>query len=178
MPVQLQEPALRLMTFAEQNRRDDLVAPFIEDLICTPIERLAQADYVVDVLEPLLARHTEDIELFRTRLVVDGDAMGYDLLDQPPRAYNKFIPYYHFPKVAYLVGISIGPGGSIKLGAGYNPWLPPRGRVHDIAGLCEEHGGGGHPYVGGVTFGPQQADEARRVQAWMLSVFRGETAPP
>jgi hypothetical protein len=177
IPVRLEEPALRLMTFAEQNRRSELVEPFIEDLIRTPIAKLAQARYVVDVLDPLLVRHEEDIELFRQRLHVSGDAMGYELLDQPPRAYNKFIPYYHFPRVGYLVGLSVGPDGSIKLSAGYNPWLPTSARRFDISTLCERHGGGGHPYVGGVTFGPDQQQEARRVQAWMLSVFRGETPP-
>lgn len=177
IPVDLAEPALQLMTFAEQNRRAELVAPFIEDLITTPIDTLAEATYVTDVLEPLLSRHRGDIELFRRRLQVDGDAMGYALLDQPPRAYNKFIPYFHFPKVAYLVGLSIGPDGAIKLSAGYNPWLPTDGREFDIAALCERHGGGGHPYVGGVTFAPDRAEDALAVQAWMLSVFRGQSAP-
>jgi hypothetical protein len=177
VPVKLQEPALRLMTFAEQNRRVELVEPFIEDLIRTPIAKLAKARYVTEVLEPLLVRHEADIDLFLGRLHVHGNAMSYELLDQPPRAYNKFIPYFHFPRVAYLVGLSIGPDGAIKLSAGYNPWLPTTDRHFDIAALCERHGGGGHPYVGGVTFGPEQQAEARRVQAWMLAVFRGE-APP
>ena len=175
--VELAEPALQLMTFAEQNRRAELVTPFIEDLITTPIVKLASASYVTQVLEPLLLRHRGDIELFRQRLQVQGDAMGYALLDQPPRAYNKFIPYFHFPNVAYLVGLSIGPDGTVKLSAGYNPWLPTRDRKFDIAALCEKHGGGGHPYVGGITFAPDRAEEALRVQAWMLSVFRGQTPP-
>lgn len=178
MPVRLTEPALRLMTFAEQNDRPDLVAPFIEDLARTPIAELAEARYVVEALRPVLARQELDVELFARRIAQQGGVLEYDLLDQPPRAYNKFIPYYHHPRAPYLVGVSVGPDGSIKLSAGYNPWLPPEERRHDIAGLCEAHGGGGHPYVGGISFAPGEEERALKVKAWMAAVLRGDAPPP
>lgn len=179
MPVALSEPALQLMTFAEQALRDpDVIARFVRDLITQPIDRLATAQYVVDALAPALARHTDDIELIRQRLSVADGVMEYRLLDQPPRAYNKFIPYYHHPKARYLVGISVGPEGKLKLSAGYNPWLDPALREHDLSVLCERFGGGGHPYVGGITFDATSVDDAMAAHAWIVEVLRGQRAAP
>jgi hypothetical protein len=177
MPVALEQPALRLMTFVEHNRDPDLASRFIIDLLEHPLETLAEARYVVDALRPALDRHRRDIELFRSRCRVHDGVAQYDLLDQPPRAYNKFIPYYLHPKVRYLVGLSQGPDGRIKLIAGYNPWLPRTDREHDISSLCERFEGGGHPYVGGVSFAPEQSEAALRAQAWMVAVLRGQRAP-
>lgn len=177
MPVALEEPALRLMTFVEQNRDPDLGARFILDLLAHPLHKLADAGYVVRTLRPALERHRHDIALLRRRCRVRDGVAEYDLLDQPPRAYNKFIPYYLHPKARYLVGLSHGPDGRIKLIAGYNPWLPASEREHDISALCERFEGGGHPYVGGVSFAVEDPQPALDAQAWMLSVLRGERAP-
>jgi hypothetical protein len=177
LPVLLEQPALRLMTFVEHNRDLDAASRFITDLLEHRIEKLAQARYVVDALEPALDRHRRDIELFRTRCAVADGVAQYELLDQPPRAYNKFIPYYLHPRIRYLVGLSQGPDGQIKLTAGYNPWLPRSEREHDISSLCEKFEGGGHPYVGGVSFSADQSEAALEAQAWILSVLRGHSSP-
>ena len=177
MPVALEHPALRLMTFVEQNRDREAASRFILDLLEHPLEKLAKARYVVDTLAPALERHERDIALMRRRCRVDDGVAQYDLLDQPARAYNKFIPYYLHPKVRYLVGLSQGPDGRIKLIAGYNPWLPRGQREHDISVLCERFDGGGHPYVGGVSFGPEEAQAALAAQSWIVSVLRGQRSP-
>jgi hypothetical protein len=177
MPVALEQPALRLMTFVEQNRDREHASGFIRDLLEHPFEKLAQARYIVETLEPALDRHRQDIELLRRRCRIEDGVGEYDLLDQPPRVYNKFIPYYLHPKVRYLVGLSRAPDGRIKLIAGYNPWLPRSGREHDIAALCERFEGGGHPYVGGVSFAPEEPQAAQEAQSWILSVLRGRRAP-
>ncbi|MGH1340724.1 MAG: hypothetical protein ACRBN8_04180 [Nannocystales bacterium] len=160
MPVELDEPALQLMTFVEQNRDPTRINRFIPDLLDTPFAQLAQTDYVRTVVDPALEIHRRDIELMRSRVQVDGDVATYDFSDQPPRAYNKFIAYSLHPQIHYLVGVSRGPDGGLKLSAGYNPWLPAEARAHDIAALCERLGGGGHPYVGGASFAADAGDAA------------------
>lgn len=174
MPVELSEPALQLMTFVEQNRDPATAARFITDLLQRPLQELAQADYVQGVVGPALRKHRRDIELMRQRCMVRDGVAEYDLSDQPPSAYNKFIAYYLHPEIKYLVGVSTGPDGRIKLSAGYNPWLPAGERQYDIAALCEQLGGGGHPYVGGVSFAAENAKPARDAQAFIASVLRGE----
>lgn len=177
MPVALNEAALRLMTFVEHNRDTGHAELFIRDLLQTPLGKLAEAEYVRRTLDPALERHREDIELMRRRCKVEAGVGEYNLLDQPPRSYNKFIPYYLHPGIRYLVGVSIGPDGNIKLSAGYNPWLPARAREFDVSALCERFGGGGHPYVGGVSFAADAYDAALDAQAFILSVLRGERNP-
>lgn len=176
MPVLLEEPALRLMTFAEQSAERGLITRFAEDLLARPLAELAAAEYVERTLAPVLAQHRHDIELLRERCRLRGDVVEYDLLDQPPRIYNKFIAYYHHPRARYVVGTSIGPDGTPKLTAGYNPWLPADAREHGLAELCERFGGGGHPFVGGVSFGPAQEHRAREAQAFIAAVLRGDRA--
>jgi nanoRNase/pAp phosphatase (c-di-AMP/oligoRNAs hydrolase) len=177
VPVELEEPAMRLMTFVEQNRNASYVQRFIEDLLTVPLEKLAREPYVQSVVQPALELHRRDIELMRERCEVTDGVASYDLSDQPPRAYNKFIAYYLHPEVRYLVGISRGPEGRIKLSAGYNPWLPASEREHDIAALCEKFDGGGHPYVGGVSFRADDGENAAEAQAFIAEVLRGERAP-
>jgi nanoRNase/pAp phosphatase (c-di-AMP/oligoRNAs hydrolase) len=46
------------------------------------------------------------------------------------------------------------------LSIGYNPWSPAP-RRHDIAAICERHGGGGHPVVGAISLTADRAEEAR-----------------
>ncbi len=177
MPVLLAEPALRLMTFAEHNPDTTLLPRFVDDLLNVPLAKVADTDYVRAGLGPVLARHRDDIELLRERCEDRGGVVEYDLLDQPPRIYNKFIAYHHHPEARYVVGNTIGPDGHPKLTAGYNPWLPTEDREHNIADLCERFGGGGHPFVGGVSFGTGDLPEARAARAWIAAVLRGDQAP-
>src|SRR5262249_33224761 len=95
MPVALAHPALRLMTFAEHNRDMSLAARFIGDLVARPIAEIAGDEYVSDTLAPVLVRHQGDIDLLAQRCDAQLGVVVFNLLDQPPRAYNKFIPYYH-----------------------------------------------------------------------------------
>jgi len=176
MPVLLTEPALLLMTFVENNHDRELGARFISDLLTHPLTELAAADYVQQLLRPRLEQNRHDIRLIREASVLEDDVLHYSLIDQPVRAYNKFIPYYHHPRVRYVVALTRGPDCRIKLTAGYNPWLPRDAREHSMAALLEPHGGGGHPYVAGCTFGADEEDRALAVQRAITAVLRGNHA--
>jgi hypothetical protein len=171
--VTLEVPALRVMTFVENNRDPRLAAAFIEDLAREPLDRLSQARYVREVVEPVLERHRDDIDLLGRRCRVRDGVVEFEVLDGPGRAYNKFIPYYHHPAARYVVGLVSGPDDRLRLTVGYNPWLPAEQREHDIASLCENFDGGGHPFVGGASFAPGERDRARQAKAWVTSVLRG-----
>ncbi len=174
--IELSEPALRIMTFVENNREPDQVRTFITDLGHVPLERLAGASYVRQVVDPIVDRHRSDIALLGERCRARAGIVEFELLDQPGRAYNKFIPYYHHPSARYVVGLLTGPDGRIRLTVGYNPWLPKDQREHDVAALCERFAGGGHPYVGGATFAPDDAERARQARDFVSAVLRGAAA--
>lgn len=170
--VHLQSPALQLMTFAEHNDDPLLLPRFVDDLSTRSFDWIVRADYVQRTIAPVLAQHRLDVELIGRRARVHQGVLELDLLDQPGRAYNKFITYYHHPRVHYAVGATIGPRGNPTLSAGYNPWRPAEQRQHDLAALCERFGGGGHPFVGGVTFEPGQEDRARTAATWIADALR------
>ena len=85
----------------------------------------------------------------------------FDVSDHDLEGYNKFIPYYLFPQATYCVGVSLSSYRS-KVSVGSNPWSP-KPRAHNLAALCERHGGGGHPVVGAISFAPDDLPKARRV---------------
>lgn len=174
IPVELDRPPMRLMTFVEHNSDPELAQAFVADLEQIPLATLAEASYVRAVVEPATDRHRQDIELMRHRCRVHDGVGIYDFSDQPPRSYNKFIAYYLYPELRYLVGLSTGPDGRFKISVGYNPWMPRGEREHDIALLCERFGGGGHAYVGGVSFSPQDPLAAHRAHEFIASVLRGQ----
>ncbi len=175
--VQLTEPALQLMTFAEHNGHQERIPQLVEDLLTRPFEQIVQAPYIRSVVEPILERHRLDIELIAERCELHDGVLEYDLLDQPPRIYNKFIAYHHHPEVRYVVGASIGPDGKPKLTAGYNPWLPNESREHNLADLCESFGGGGHPFVGGVSFEGRAEATAREAMRSIAATLRSAPEP-
>jgi hypothetical protein len=177
MPVLLAEPALQLMTFVESNQDLALVGPFIDDLRTRPLAEHASADYVQQIVRPRRLQNQDDLALIGRRADVADGVLSYALLDQPVRAYNKFIPYYHHPSVRYVVALTRGPDRRIRLTAGYNPWLPRDARQHSMAALLEPLGGGGHPYVGGCSFDADQEERALAVQRGLVDVLRG-VAPP
>jgi hypothetical protein len=177
MPVLLAEPALQLMTFVESNHDRALVGVFIDDLLTRPMAEHAAAAYVQAIVRPRRVQNQADLALIAERAEVAGGVLTYALLDQPGRAFNKFIPYVHHPGVRYVVTLSRAQDRRIKLTAGYNPWLPREAREHSMAALLEPHGGGGHPYVGGCSFAADEEERALAVQRALAAVLRGAAAP-
>lgn len=49
-----------------------------------------------------------------------------------------------------------------KLSIGYNPWAPIP-RKHNIAAICERHGGGGHPVVGAISLPASEVERAKKL---------------
>jgi hypothetical protein len=82
-----------------------------------------------------------------------------DLTDQLIESAGKFVTYALFPESAYSVLVTRSKS-KCKISIGYNPWSPVP-RTHNIAAICERHGGGGHPVVGAISLPADKLDEAR-----------------
>jgi hypothetical protein len=163
MAVELREPALRLMTWVENNRERELAERFIEDLVTRPLADIVAEPYVATALEPLLARHQKNIEAMRRLSKLDRGVAITDLLSEGTSAINKFIVYYLHPDARYAVTLLATPE-RYKISVGSNPW-PKSPRTHDIAKLCETYGGGGHPAVGAISLPKTDIEAARKVAA-------------
>jgi hypothetical protein len=96
----------------------------------------------------------------------------FDVAEYDMEGYNKFVPYYLFPQAVYTVSVSLASFRT-KISVGSNPWAaePPR---HNLATICEQYGGGGHPRVGAISFERNKVEEARRVAQEIAEELRGE----
>ena len=74
------------------------------------------------------------------------------------------------PWVAHI-DVLVTPQRS-KISVGFNPWSPVP-REHNIAEICERHGGGGHPVVGAISLRPDELGEARRIARDIAEELRG-----
>jgi hypothetical protein len=172
--VELAEPALRLMTWVENNQDPALKIRFIEDLLTRPLGDIANQPYVKDALAPILAAHHRAIDLMRARATYDRGVVSFDVADDGIAAMNKFIPYFLFPDTHYVVGVSLTPTRA-KVSVGSNPWKSARRSVN-IAELCERYGGGGHPVVGAVSLATTELPRARKAAQEIAETLR-QAAP-
>lgn len=168
--VELEEPAMKLMVVIEGTRDPDMSRRLIGELQEKSLREAAVLPWVTDAFRPLHERHLRAIELIRSRAECSDGTIFFDVSGHDVEGYNKFIPYYLFPQATYCVGISLSPYRA-KVSVGSNPWAP-RPRRHNLAQLCERHGGGGHPVVGAISFAPDELPKARRVAEEIVRELR------
>jgi hypothetical protein len=173
MPVELREPALRLMTVVEVHGSDGFLAPRIERLSrgATLDELAADAD-VAARLAPLLVQHEETLALIRDRARLESGVVLFDLVGVGGDRYNKFIPYWLFPEARYCVAVTAGKQRA-KVSVGSNPWAPVP-RTHDISAICARYGGGGHPVVGAVSLPPGEIERARTIAREVVGMLSSD----
>jgi hypothetical protein len=166
MAVELKEPALRLMTFIENNRDPALADRFIGDLVSRPLAEIVADPYVAGPLGPLLAQHQKNIETMRAVAHLEGGVVFFDLADRDVGPFNKFISYYLFPEARYAVGVTASSRAKISIGS--NPWSKVP-RTHEINKICERYGGGGHPVVGAISIPRGELPRARQIFADVIA---------
>ncbi|GAB4536170.1 MAG: hypothetical protein Tsb0020_51090 [Haliangiales bacterium] len=169
--VRLDLPATEIMTWIRHNKDGPSMHRYIREIIERPMEELAKERWIREPLEPLLVRHTQHIALIRERAVCDGDVVFVDLSHDDVGTYNSFVAYYLFPDVRYTVGV-VCDGRVVRITAGHNPWSG-KSREHNIASICERFGGGGHPFVGGVTMPAKMVDHGRSIARTIRSELMG-----
>ena len=99
------------------------------------------------------------MKLVEQRAKKQGIVVVVDVSDQLLDAAGKFVTYALYPESAYSILLSRSKS-KCKISIGYNPWSPVP-RRHNIAAICERHGGGGHPVVGAISLLASQVEEAK-----------------
>jgi hypothetical protein len=171
MPVEQKEPALRLMTWVENNRDQKLAVRFIEELVSKPLAEIAASPYVTEPLGPVLEQHTRNIEVMRELSRVEKGVAITDLTGHKLGGLNKFIVYYLHPDARYSVTV-LALGNKAKISVGSNPWSKVP-RTHNIAAICERYGGGGHPVVGAISVPGPDLEGARKIAAEVIATLQG-----
>jgi len=170
MAVELAEPALKLMTWVENNRDKKLAERFIEDLVTRPLADIAADPYVAVPLAPLLESHRTNLETVRRVAKQESGVVVTNLIPEGPGTVNKFIVYYLHPEAKYSVTL-LSLGERMKLSVGSNPW-PKTPRTHDISKLCERYGGGGHPAVGAISLSKNDMTRVEQVAAEVIAFLQ------
>ncbi|HYK89259.1 MAG TPA: phosphoesterase [Acidobacteriota bacterium] len=172
--VELHEPAMKLMMVIEGVRDSDRIRSLISEFQEKSLAEIMAIPWVQEAFRPLYERHCRSIEIIRKKAQCCDSTIFFDVSDYDLEGYNKFIPYYLFPQATYCVGVSLSSYRS-KISVGSNPWSP-HPRTHNLAALCERHGGGGHPVVGAISFAPDELPKARLIAQEIVRELRGAPA--
>jgi hypothetical protein len=158
MAVERKEPELRLMTLVEHMGDDAFLTKLVGRLLVAPLGEVAASPDLVEAYAPFGRAHEEFVELVRGRAKESGGVVLVNLTDRLLDVAGKFVTYALYPRSAYSIVVTRSKT-KCKLSIGYNPWsgVP---RTHDIAAICERHGGGGHAVVGAISLSADRAAEA------------------
>jgi hypothetical protein len=159
MAVAREDPVLHLMTVVEHGGDDAFLQAMVPRLLSEPLEQVARGKDVEAAYAPLSAQHQAFVDLVKQHAEVRGPVVLVDLSSVVVDVAAKFVTYALWPDSAYSVVLSRSTS-KCKISIGYNPWAPVA-RKHNIAAICERHGGGGHPVVGAISL---PADAVERAQ--------------
>lgn len=168
--VELNKPALHLMLVIESARDEQLLNKIIQDLQTKSLGEVASQDYITSIFDYYHQRHLRAIDIITQAANCDRGVIFFDVSAHDMEGYSKFIPYYLFSDALYSVGVSLSPQRA-KVSVGFNPWGKGE-RRHNLASICERYGGGGHPVVGAISFGPNELERARKVAAEIVAELR------
>jgi hypothetical protein len=159
--VDLGAPAMKLTLVIEGAKGSGIVQKVIRWMRSRSLESIVAEPEIQALYAPLYQRHLDSIDMIRGRAAQDDGVVFFDLTGYDLEGYNKFIPYYLFPKSIYTVSVSPSSFRT-KISVGSNPWTPEEPK-HNLASICERYGGGGHPRVGAISFEPGAVEQARKV---------------
>jgi hypothetical protein len=168
--VEMRDPAMQLSLVIEGSRAKDFVVNLIPKLATRPLSEVAALPEIRRDFDELYLRHRHAMEIIRERAELKQGVAYFDLSDQGPEGFNKFIPYYLFPEAVYTVAVSLSPERA-KVAVGSNPWNPTPKNAN-LASICERHGGGGHAKVAAISLPPTDLAEAREIGKQIAAELR------
>jgi hypothetical protein len=168
--VELGEPAMQLTLVIENAKGSVTVQQIIRWMRERSLAEIMREPSVQDLYKPLYETHLRSIDVIRSRAYPDHGVLYFDLTGLEIEGYNKFIPYYLFPKCTYTVSVS-NSSFRTKISVGSNPWAEETPK-HNLASICERYGGGGHPRVGAISLPPGDAAQARRIAGEIVAELK------
>lgn len=161
MAVAREEPVLHLMTVVEHKGDSNFLEQMVPRLLDQPLLDVAKANDIESAYAPLAAQHQTFVDLVKKHVEVRGPVVLVDLSAAVVDVAVKFVTYALWPESAYSVVLSRS-SSKCKISIGYNPWAPIA-RKHNIAAICERHGGGGHPVVGAISLPAADVERAQKI---------------
>jgi hypothetical protein len=170
--VEMASPAMKLTLIIESTQDSALIPRLIPLLTEMPLAEILEQPFVAALLPPLLERHSQALDLIRSRAEERDGTIFFDITDHLLEGFNKFIPYYLYPDAVYSIGLSKSSFRT-KVAVGSNPWTKTDpAKMANLAEICERYGGGGHARVGAVSFPPDQTGKARAAAQEIVAELR------
>jgi oligoribonuclease NrnB/cAMP/cGMP phosphodiesterase (DHH superfamily) len=168
--VEMPAPAMKLTLVIEGAKGSDTVRKMIGWMREKPLAEIVEQPEVQALFVPLYEQHLQSVDMIRETSKQDDGVVTFDLARYHVEGYNKFIPYYLFPQSSYTVSV-LRTDSRTKISVGSNPWSPKE-ITHNLASICEQYGGGGHPKVGAISMAPEALDQARKVAAEIVEILK------
>ncbi len=159
--IRVEEPALMLATVVEQKGSAELLGSLMPTLLEGGIAAAVESPLIRVPWGSIAEARARFAERVAQRGQPRGRVLVLDLGDEITDVPGKFFAYAQFPECVYTVTV-LRTKQQLKLSIGYNPWSSTP-RTHDIAAICRRYGGGGHPVVGGASFGKDELERVRAV---------------
>jgi len=150
---------------------DKLLRRLVQELLEKPLLEVANAPSVQRKYAPLGERHARFVERVRSRSEQRGPVILCDLTDAVVDVIGKFSTYALYPESEYSVIVGLLSNG-VKISVGFNPWAGAELKT-DISAICARWGGGGHPFVGGISFEKRDLEKARQVASEIADELAG-----
>ena len=174
MPVERSHPVLKLMTVVEHAGDDSFMSKMVPRFLMQSVEDIARSKEVERAYAPLAAEHAKYVELVKQKSELKGPVVFVDLSGATLEVAGKFVTYALYPDSVYSVVLSRSTS-KCKISIGYNPWCGTE-RTHNIAKICERHGGGGHPVVGAISTLAAEIEKATQIARDIVEELAGPPA--
>jgi hypothetical protein len=154
-------PVMQLASVVEHHGDSALLARLVPRLLEGPIETVAARSEHRSMFSKIRRRKAA----FRRRVQKTARELErvvlVDLSGSEVDSYGKFVTYALYPHAMYSVILARFENGA-RINVGYNPWSQ-QALDRDLSTICGRYGGGGHPFVGGISFPPEDVQRARHV---------------
>lgn len=155
------EPMMKLASVVEHQGNSHLLARLVPRLLEEPIDVVARRAEYRDAHRKILKKKAAFERRVRQSARTFERVVLVDLSSAELETYGKFVTYALYPQAMYSVILGRFENGA-RINVGYNPWSEQL-RDRDLSSICGRYGGGGHPFVGGISFPAHDLHRARSV---------------
>lgn len=154
-------PVMQLVSVVEHHGDGELIARLVPRLLEAPVEEVAKRSEHRELYRKIRRKKAAFAKRVQQNASTRGRVVLVDLSGAELESYGKFVTYALYPEAMYSVIVGRFKNGA-RINVGYNPWSERR-LDRDLSSICGRYGGGGHPFVGGISFPAEDVLRAKNV---------------
>jgi hypothetical protein len=154
-------PVMQLVSVVEHHGDGELLSRLVPRLLEAPVEAVAKRSEFRELYRKIRRKKAAFAQRVRQNARHNGRVVLVDLSEAELETYGKFVTYALYPDAMYSVILGRFKNGA-RINVGYNPWSTHE-LDRDLSSICGRYGGGGHPFVGGISFPAEDVHRAQNV---------------